>query len=204
MPDNHHTPQADLTPSEGVAARVRMTAAGSPPSPGTPALEEQIAALAAQVRSLGQRLSNNRSKGAASTAETPPAPTPASDPRDTSPPITPRPAAPGSPAEPAPHIAATGARIVEMAHAAAAEIRADAEREAQRIRQAAAQARSDRVAAVLEIIARQCESVATLATEVDRIEQSAAVLREQLTALNDEWRRMLVAVSAVSRPDSGI
>lgn len=88
-----------------------------------------------------------------------------------------------------------------MAEAAAGEIRASAEREAQRIREVVANDASERVAELLAIIAGQCESVAGLSAEAQRIEHSAATLREQARALEADLQVMLRALSAVAATD---
>jgi hypothetical protein len=183
MTDDYHRPEANVNGGDPpMFARVRTAASGEPAAPDAPALEQQIAALAAQVRDLGQRLSSARS-GA------PMAAAPAAAGLATSQP----------PLQPVANTSATNASILAIAQAAADEIRGHAEREASLIRDSAAKASSERAAALLEIIAQQCRSVTTLAAEVDRVEQSVTVLREQLAALNDDWRRMLVAAGTVSR-----
>src|SRR5476651_1945982 len=70
MPDSHQPPDPALAPGQrSVIDRVRMAAAGGPAGATAPALEQQIAALAAQVRSLGQRLAGTRPDSASTAPE---------------------------------------------------------------------------------------------------------------------------------------
>jgi cell division septum initiation protein DivIVA len=187
IPPEHQAAPEDRS----VIERVRMAANGERNSAAAPGLEQQIAALAAQVRNLGVRLANARSAG------DPSAPTPV--PPSTRPPaaVTSSPAA----ATPTAGRLTTGAsaRILEMAEAAAVEIRATAELEAQRIRDAIATESAERLASLLESVGRQCDGVAALTAELDRVESSTATLRAQAVVLNSELQGMLVALSAVLR-----
>jgi hypothetical protein len=158
-------------------------------------LERQIAALAAQLRSVGERLVTPRPQSAE-----PPGPASAPPP----PLEAPRPQPTGASANghgEASSALTTGESILAAAQGAADEIRAAAEREAERIRAAGTGNDDRRVARLLEIITRQSESLAVLTAEADRIERSAATLRAEVRALGSELREMLGSVSGVARSD---
>jgi hypothetical protein len=173
-----------------------MVANGESPSPAAPGLEQQIAALAAQVRNLGVRLAAGAGGRNPGRGELPDAPPPrrsaeAAPAQDTT--------AEQAVIERLRTTAVPSARILAMAEAAAAEIRANATLEAERIREAAANASRERLTALLEIVARQSDGVAALSAELDRVEASTAALRAQANALDSELQGMLVALSSVSR-----
>jgi hypothetical protein len=212
------------TDEQGREAHEQGATAGETPGgaaepTATPALDEQIAALAAHVRRLGQRLLSTEQPVSEPTAAAPAGwapgdsytnPAPVAEERPQSaPPVAQSPHAATTPGrwdhlrapQPAAPPAATAESILAMAEAAADEIRASAEREAERIREVVANDASRRVAELLAIIASQCESVSGLTAEAERIEHSAVVLREQARALEADLQIMLTAVSAVARTD---
>jgi len=76
--------------------------------------------------------------------------------------------------------------IVAVAEAAAGEIRASAEREAQLIRATAGGGPIGSIRALRDTIARQRETLAGLAAETTRVEHSAAILQAQVRALEAE------------------
>ncbi len=93
-------------------------------------------------------------------------------------------------------------RILEAAERAAAEIRASAHREAERIRSqppaAIAAASDEDAAALLAAARRQRHTLAVIAAEIERIEDGAAVLRTQLRALEGELTGFIELLSAPS------
>jgi cell division septum initiation protein DivIVA len=220
QPANEHDPKAD---EPGVIPGARQGGRGSPP-PASASLEQQIAALAAQVRGLGQRLVSARQSTTVSSvaAESPlrgpggrrvAAIHPATNSQRS--PETQRdvPADDGPNESHRPPPAGVGdaggvasENIIAMAEVVADEIRANAEREALRIREAdandAGEHLAERLAELLAVLARQAESVAILTAEVARIEQSAAVFREQALALETELQETLASISALTRVDS--
>jgi hypothetical protein len=235
MNDSQPTDDQGREAHEPDATAAAGESAGVAAAPlGTPALDEQIAALAAHVRRLGQRLLSTEPLVSEPPVTEPPLSEPPLSetaaaapagwiPGDSYASATPvaeeRPQAARTVAQ-SPHAATspgrwdhlrapqpaappftTGESILAMAEAAADEIRASAEREAQRIREVVANDASERVAELLAIIASQCESVAGLTAEAERIEHSAVVLREQARALEADLQVMLSAVSAVARTD---
>jgi cell division septum initiation protein DivIVA len=215
QPANEHDPKAD---EPGVIPGARRSGKGESPPPAPAGLEQQIAALAAQVRSLGQRLVSTRQSTTVPSvaAESPlrgpggrrvEAPQPATNsPR----PLEPQGRVPVGDEPNENHLppqapTADAENIIAMAEVVADEIRADAEREASRIREAEANGASEhlaeRLAELLAVLARQAESVAILSAEVARIEQSAAVFREQAFALEIELQETLASISALTRAD---
>jgi hypothetical protein len=93
--------------------------------------------------------------------------------------------------------------IVVAAEAAAGEIRASAEREAQLIRAAADPVGAiGGIHALRDTIARQRETLAGLAAETTRVERSAAILRAQVCALEAEMQQALIVVDALAERES--
>lgn len=138
------------------------------------ALRRQMAALAEQVRQLGNRVD--------CASDQPPAQQTAI--------AAPRPQGAGA-------IASDPllAEVIGTAERAADSIRAAARREAERIRSAPAPA----LGAQLEIHAaleRQGEALVTIAAQADRIEQELAALREQAALLDSERLRVWRALDA--------
>jgi hypothetical protein len=170
------------------------TPTGRPREPASPpGLEHQIAALAAQVRNLGRRLTN----------EQPPAHVEPAG-RDEDGFIGNAQSRNGHSA-PVASASLVSANILAAARAAADGIRAEAEQKARDIRDAVAPAPSEQVGdeqvgELLAIVARQCASVAALESELGRVEQSVSVLRSQLSALDADWRAMLATINAVANP----
>jgi multidrug resistance efflux pump len=125
---------------------------------GRPDVEAQLEALAAQVRKLGERLA-----------------TQAADPEPT----------PAPPPELGELRSILAGRVLAAAEAVSNEIRASAQREAERIRsggQRGAAAQRELRAAV----ARQREGMATLIAETMHVEQILEVLRARMGVLNSE------------------
>jgi hypothetical protein len=85
--------------------------------------------------------------------------------------------------------------VIDTAELAAAEIRAGAEREAADIRERADAAIGEADAA----LDRYREALAALAVETERIERSITALREQAHALEEERRRVDVAIDLLRR-----
>jgi hypothetical protein len=92
--------------------------------------------------------------------------------------------------------------IVVAAEAAAGEIRASAEREAQLIRATADRGPIGSIRALRDTIARQSETLAGLAAESTRVERSAAILRAQVRALEAEMQQALSVVEALAERES--
>jgi uncharacterized coiled-coil protein SlyX len=160
-------------------------------SPAPPDLEQRIAALAAQVRTLAQRFTVTPPESSAAQAAH--APSPVHGPDVASEASSPSPArAPG-----------IMNAIVVAAEAAAGEIRASAEREAQLIRAAADPVGAiGGIHALRDTIARQRETLAGLAAETTRVERSAAILRAQVCALEAEMQQALIVVDALAERES--
>jgi uncharacterized coiled-coil protein SlyX len=150
-------------------------------------LEQGIAALAAQVRALAQRFTGIPPASAASQAAPPPTP-----------------AAESGTVRKASSPAPTGitSAIVAAAEAAAGEILASAEREAELIRASADGGVSGVIRALRDTISRQREMLTGLATETTRIEHSAAILQAQVRALEAEMRQALAVVDALAERES--
>jgi cell division protein FtsB len=130
--------------------------------PAGPDLQAQVAALAEQVRRLGDR-------GDAVTAA-------------------------AAPARREPLASRTGeiaVDVIAIAERAAAEIRESARREAARI----ASRRSDDEPSLPDVVSRQRHALAALAAEVERIEHSAEILREQVRLLDTELHRVHALLS---------
>ena len=143
------------------------------------ALRRQMAALAEQVRQLGNRVERvGEQAPAEQVVVAAPAPPP------------PRPRGVGA-------IATDPllAEVIGMAERAAESIRAAARREAAQIRAAPVPAlgADGEILAALE---RQREALGTLAAQADRIEQELAALREQAAVLDGERMRMWRALGA--------
>jgi uncharacterized coiled-coil protein SlyX len=135
-------------------------------------LETQIASLAAQVRRLGERL------GGA------PIPLPRLRPRQ--PQAGPPPTSPVD----------LSAGMLATAESVAAEIRASAEREAQRIRDHALAEANERIAGLHAMIAGQRATLAALAAEIGHLEYSASTMRAQARALDGELQAIDQALRA--------
>jgi len=86
-------------------------------------------------------------------------------------------------------------RMLAAAERAASEIRESAQREAQRIRSGVV-VPAQETAALLASARRQRHALAVIAAEVERLEQSAGILRAQLRALDAELAHMISALSA--------
>lgn len=160
-------------------------------SPTSPDLEQRIAALAAQVRTLAQRFAVTPPESSAAQAAH-------------APPLVHGPDVASETSSPSPTRApAIMNAIVVAAEAAAEEIRASAEREAQLIR-----ATADRggaigsVRALRDTLVRQRETLAGLAAETTRVERSAAILRAQVRALEAEMQQALTVVDALAERES--
>jgi hypothetical protein len=217
QPANEHDPKAD---EPGVIPGARQAGKGESPPPAPAGLEQQIAALAAQVRGLRQRLVSTRQ---ATTVPSVAAESPlrgpggrrvaAARPATNSPrPPEPERRVPVGESPNESHQAPAGQagdgaseNIIAMAEVVADEIRANAEHEALAIRETEADNASEhlaeRLAELLAVLARQAESVAILSAEVARIEQSAAVFREQAFALETELQETLASISVLTRAD---
>ncbi len=92
------------------------------------------------------------------------------------------------------------ASVVTLAELAAVEIRASAEVEAAAIRTRAAERLSASTSAqLLALLERQRNMLAALSSQTDRLEQSAAVLRAQVAALEAE-REHIAEVLARTAP----
>jgi hypothetical protein len=142
------------------------------------ALRRQMAALAEQVRQLGNRVERTGEQAPAEQVVVAP------------PPPAPRPRAAGP--------IATDPLLVEvigMAERAAESIRAAARREAEQIRAAPVPA-LDADGEILAALERQREALGTLAAQADRIEQELAALRGQAAVLDGERMRMWRALGA--------
>lgn len=85
-------------------------------------------------------------------------------------------------------------RMIAAAEQAAAEIRASALREAQRIREGSI-GPGEEAAGLLAAARRQRHTVAVIAAEIERLESSAAILRTQMRLLEDELANMIEALS---------
>ncbi|MGA2470532.1 MAG: hypothetical protein ABSG64_07565 [Solirubrobacteraceae bacterium] len=85
--------------------------------------------------------------------------------------------------------------IIATAEAAAAQIRASAEREAERIRNSGTGVASERMAGLVTMLVRQRGTLATLAAQADRIGQAAASLGAEARALDSELRDTLAAIA---------
>ena len=142
--------------------------AGNVPAPE---LGRQIAALAEQVRRLGERAQAPDAHGV---AVAPPTPAP-------------------SPAVDLAGMIATAERIAE-------EIRASARREAARVEADRLHEGKAASSGLLAMVKRQRQTLAVLAAETRRIEQSAEILRTQVGALDAELQRMYDALGAAPRP----
>jgi hypothetical protein len=105
---------------------------------------------------------------------------------------------PSSPAPP-PEGSALKNAIIASAEAAAAGIRASAEREARRIRGRAAGPASERVSRFVTMIARQREMLATLVLEADRVGHATARLNALTQALDAELQTLLRSVRSGER-----
>jgi uncharacterized coiled-coil protein SlyX len=155
---------------------------GSPrgAAPAARDLEAQIAALAAQVRRLGERLAApSTALPRLRIAWNRVAPAPASEP-------------PSRASE------ALMAGILETAESVAAEIRASAEREAQRIRDGALLEAAARIAGLRAMIAGQRDTLGALAAEIGRLEHSATTLRSHARALDAELQAIDQALRAAA------
>jgi hypothetical protein len=144
-------------------------------------LEPRMAALAAQVRALGERLGQRPAAGERQRHDA------VSDWTEA-----------GQAGSPAPR-AESREMIIAAAETAAAEIRASAQREARRIRGSAGRVAGERLEALREAIARQRETLAGLTAETKRIEHSAAILLAQVRALESELQQTLASVDALDR-----
>jgi hypothetical protein len=89
-----------------------------------------------------------------------------------------------------------------VAEAAAGEIRASAEREAQLIRATAGGGPIGSIRALRDTIARQRETLAGLAAESTRVEHSAAILQAQVRALEAEMHQALTVVDALAEREN--
>ncbi len=138
-------------------------------------LEDQIAALAAQVRRLGERLAAGSSLPRLFGAWA----------HGNSEPVDP-------PAQPA--AGSFDAGILASAESVASEIRATAEREARRIRDGAQREASMRAADLRAMVARQRETLAALGAEIGHLEHSIATIRSQSRALEAELRAVGQAI----------
>lgn len=153
-------------------------------------LEQRIAALAAQVRTLAQRFTGAPPESSAAQVAHPPSRV--REPDAVSEASLPSPAgAPG-----------TTNAIVAVAEAAAGEIRASAEREAQLIRATAGGGPIGSIRALRDTIARQRETLAGLAAETTRVEHSAAILQAQVRALEAEMDQALGVVDALAEREN--
>jgi hypothetical protein len=181
MPKRHHE---DAGESGGAAAPT-----GHDNGRDRPDLETQIASLAAQIRQIGERLADGQAaarekriapRGAASVTVDPVLYNEASGPPDAT--------------------AALNERVLDAAEAVAAEIRAGAEREAERIRTAAAHAPSGAIDELATIVARHRQAIAALTSETDRIEHGVAILRAQARVLDAELRVIEESISGLEPP----
>ncbi len=94
----------------------------------------------------------------------------------------------------APRVEPDVAAMVAVAERAAAEIRERAQREADRIR-AQRPAPAAETALLLASARRQRHTLAVIAAEIERLEQSAGILRTQLRSLDAELANMISALS---------
>ena len=152
-------------------------------------LEQRIAALAAQVRALAPRFTGITP---AATSQAAPQPAGARDAGSVAGASSPAPRGP----------LATTSAIVAAAEAAAGEILASAEREAELIRASADGSVYGIIRALRETIAQQRETVTSLATETTRVEHSAAILQAQVRALEAEMRQALAVVDTLAKRQS--
>jgi uncharacterized coiled-coil protein SlyX len=159
-------------------------------SPTPPDLEQRIAALAAQVRTLAQRFTGVPPESSAAGAAHPPSQVHGPD--------------AASKASSPSRAGSTGITnaIVAAAEAAAGEIRASAEREAQLIRATADRGPIGSISALRDTLARQRETLAGLAAETTRVERSAAILRAQVRALEAEMQQALTVVDALAEREN--
>jgi len=136
-----------------------------------PDLEAQVAALAAQVRRLGERLAPNE------VPASPPAPDGTSSAKGL-----------------------LNERVLAAAEAVAAEIRADAEREAERIRSGAQLQAARQIEQLRAMVAQQREAVATLVREAEQLEQSVAAIRAQADTLDAELLALDESIGMLQAP----
>jgi cell division septum initiation protein DivIVA len=186
-PQAHHR---DGYPGVGSPGAPPRATGGARAAISSSDLEQRIAALAAQVRTLAQRF----------TVIPPASPAPrAVDPHSrTGPPDTAGEASSPASTEP------LGARnaIVAAAEAAAGEILASAEREAELIRASADAGANVGSRALHDTIARQGATLAGLAAETTRLAHSASILQAQVSALEADMHQTLAVVDALAKRES--
>jgi uncharacterized coiled-coil protein SlyX len=129
------------------------------------AVEDQIAALEAQVRALGERLAARAGSGVAPAREA----------------LSRR----ASETE-VPTTASLTEAILSSAESVAAEIRASAQREAEIVRASAEREAAARIASLRGMVVKQRETLAGVAAEIGQLERSAATLRAQARTLDAE------------------
>lgn len=132
-------------------------------------LEAQIAALAGQVRRLGERLGGGALTGAR----------------------TSRASVLGTKER-------LAAEMLATAESVADEIRASAEREAQRIREGAISETNAHFTSLQSMIASQRDTLAALASEIGHLELSATAMRAQARALDAQLAAVAQALSAAA------
>lgn len=151
----------------GRSRRAASPLRGREGDPERPDVESQIAALAAQVRGLGERLAS-RDKDRANDA------TRATVARGDPPP------------EHQPVLEATNVltdRVLAAAESVGAEIRASAEQQAERIRAHGKERRDERIAELLAAIARNRATLAAVIGEAGEIERNLEIMRARMGAL---------------------
>jgi cell division septum initiation protein DivIVA len=190
MNDGPHGQSRDGSPRSASPGAPTGDAATGPRTATTASdLEQRIAELAAQVRTLAQRFAGipaeSSAPQAASLGSADREPGAASHPSSQPPEVDP----------------GTTRAIVAAAEAAAGEIRAIAEHEAALIRAAADSGRVGGVRALRDTIAEQRETLRALAAEATRVERTAAILQAQVRALEAEMHQALAVVDALAESE---
>ena len=192
-----HNPPAAVQPPAGSAAR----------DLSNEELRAKVAALAEQVRQLGngsrpmpewrpaRRVARDSGAAASETGPAQGSPAPARSGTAAGDASAGAPAGSGVAEELAKHSSHLLATVIETAELAAAEIRAGAEREAADIRERAAAAVGEAKAALV----RYREALAALQGETERIERSVSALREQTLALEADRANIDAAVELLRR-----
>jgi chromosome segregation ATPase len=155
-----------------------------PAASGQRDLEAQIAALAAQVKRLGERLGGapagvSRLRGARGRVPAPQAEQPRPKTDET-----------------------LSAGLLASAESVAAEIRASAEREAQRIRDGAKLDTSAQIAGLRAMIAGQRNTLAALSAEIGHLEHSATMMRSLARGLEAELQAIDQALGGAAHRDA--